>query len=83
MLSPEVNTPTIMMRTAGREQALTLASSRRKSLILTSAETPWAGLPFEMHSMRDIREAGESGPVDGEYGVMVVMETLVFGASAS
>jgi AraC family transcriptional regulator len=62
----------IMMRTSGREQALTLASSRRKSLILTSAGTTWAGLPLEMHSMRDIREAGESGPVDGEYGVMVV-----------
>jgi AraC-like DNA-binding protein len=62
-----------MMRSGGQEQALRLAGSRRESLLLTSAAAPWVGVPFELHAMGPLREAGESGPLDGEYGLMVIV----------
>jgi AraC family transcriptional regulator len=40
--------------------------------LLCSAATPWAGVPFEVHRIGSTDETGESGPVDGEYGLMIV-----------
>jgi AraC family transcriptional regulator len=53
--------------------------------LLCSAATPWSGVQFEVHRIASSAEAGESGPVDGEYGMIIVTrggyETLVRGRS--
>ena len=45
--------------------------------MLNSASTKWAGLPFEVHRMAPTERAGDRGPIDGQCGVLVVMEGQV------
>lgn len=59
------------MRLGNADRPLLLMDGQ--SLLVNSADTPWAGIPFEVHCMGR-REPGESGPIDGEYGAMVILD---------
>jgi AraC-like DNA-binding protein len=61
----------INMRLGKTDRPLSLMDGQ--SLLVSSADTPWSGLPFEVHCMGR-REPGESGPIDGEYGAMVILD---------
>lgn len=65
----------IMMQTARGQRPLSLGNTAGKSLILSSADTPWRGLPMEIHAIRSSGGAfGEAGPPDGERGALVILE---------
>ena len=42
--------------------------------LLCSAETPWTGVQFEVHRVGPASDVGESGPISGEYGLMIVTD---------
>jgi AraC family transcriptional regulator len=65
----------IMMQTTAGQRPLSLGNTAGKSLLLSSADTPWRGLPMELHAI-DARGGsyGEAGPADGELGALVIME---------
>jgi AraC-like DNA-binding protein len=60
----------ILMQSRGEVRPLGFGA--REEPHLCSANTAWAGVQFEMHQLRDIGDVGESGPVDGEIGLMIV-----------
>lgn len=67
----------IWMKLAGRVQPLRLGE--RDAPSVSSAGTPWRGVPFELHRMLTTRppprgEAIEAGPLAGEHGVLVILE---------
>ena len=65
----------IMMQTTGGQRPLSLGNSRGKSLLLSSADTPWRGLPMELHAIEARGGSfGEAGPADGERGALVIMD---------
>lgn len=65
----------IMMQTTAGQQPLSLGNSGGKSLLLSSADTPWRGLPMELHAINARGGSyGEAGPADGERGALVIME---------
>ena len=39
--------------------------------LLNSRQTPWAGLTFEVHRMQTAANLSQSGPLDGEHGLLV------------
>lgn len=61
----------IQMQVAGKVQPLGFAGGPP---LLSSTSTPWAGLQLEEHRMRSVEDVGESGPLDGESGLMVITE---------
>jgi AraC family transcriptional regulator len=61
----------IKMRLGATDRTLTLMEG--KSLLLSSADTQWMGIPLELHRMGP-REPGESGPIDGELGALVILD---------
>jgi AraC family transcriptional regulator len=64
----------IMMLAAGRTYPLRLNPTRPEPL-LNSATTSWAGIPFEEHRFSGtIHPRGRTGPLDGEHGLLVIME---------
>jgi AraC-like DNA-binding protein len=67
----------IMMQTTAGQRPLSLGNASGKSLLLSSADTPWRGLPMELHAINargGAMNPGEAGPADGERGALVVME---------
>ena len=68
-------TQRIMMQLGGAQRPLVLGPSGGAPLC--SAQTPWAGVPFEVHRMNSTTDVGESGPVDGEVGILVIIEGSV------
>lgn len=67
----------IMMQTTGGQQPLSLGNPAGKSLLLSSADTPWRGLPMELHAINAHESSGdygEAGPTDGELGALVILE---------
>jgi AraC-like DNA-binding protein len=42
--------------------------------LVRSAATRWAGLPFEVHRIGSLENIGEVGPMDGECGLLIIME---------
>jgi AraC family transcriptional regulator len=63
----------IMMMAAGHPRPLRLGGSREGPL-LVSASTPWAGLPLEEHRFGTSEGVGRIGPLDGEHGLLMLME---------
>lgn len=61
----------ISMHLSGRERTLTFDGGPPR---LNSATTAWAGPAFELHGMCSREVAGESGPLDGECGLLIVTE---------
>ena len=51
--------------------------------LLCSGDTAWSGVQFEHHCLGDADDVGETGPIDGELGLMIVVrgayETIVRG----
>jgi AraC-like DNA-binding protein len=74
----------ILMQSLGEVRPLTFRGHAGGPL-LCSAATPWTGVQFEHHRLGDADDVGESGPVDGELGLMIVVrgayEVLVRGQS--
>ena len=64
----------IHMQLQGRTRSLTLGGG---APLLNSANTPWAGPPLEVHRMQSVDVAAESGPLDGEQGMLVVVDGQV------
>jgi AraC family transcriptional regulator len=64
----------LMMTVAGKTQPLTFDARSHSGPLLSSASTAWAGLPFELHRVGAAENTGEVGPLDGEYGLFVMME---------
>ncbi|HKP56603.1 MAG TPA: AraC family transcriptional regulator [Polyangiales bacterium] len=42
--------------------------------LVMSAATRWAGLPFEVHRIGSLENIGEVGPMDGECGLLIIMD---------
>jgi AraC family transcriptional regulator len=61
----------ILMQVAGKVRPLNFAGGPPS---LRSADTEWAGPPLELHQMRSVESVGESGPRNGEHGLLVVTE---------
>src|SRR5882724_60549 len=53
---------------------LTSDSSGGDSLLLSSRATPWAGLPLDVHRLRNADELAAHGPPAGEYGVVAFLD---------
>ncbi len=64
----------ILMYASGTTRPLSLDGGRNSKPLLNSALTPWAGLPLEVHRLQALECNGVSGPVDGEHGLLVIME---------
>jgi AraC family transcriptional regulator len=45
--------------------------------LLNSKATPWAGITFEVHRITSFEGAGESGPLDDESGLLVMLDGQV------
>jgi AraC family transcriptional regulator len=65
----------IMMHLAGSRRPLVLGSG--SAPLACSRATPWAGVPFEVHRMQSVSDVGESGPIENELGLLVVVEGQV------
>jgi AraC-like DNA-binding protein len=63
----------IMMQLADEARPLTLDPERTAPL-LNSADTAWAGLPFEVHRMRSAEDVGASAALDGGHGMLVILD---------
>jgi AraC-like DNA-binding protein len=75
----------MMVNVAGKMMPLTLDARTRRGPILNSADTEWAGLPFEVHRVGSAEDIGGAWPIDHDRGLFVVlegkMEFLLRGAS--
>jgi AraC family transcriptional regulator len=67
----------IMVQASGKARPLRFGASGTASACLVSASTPWAGLPLEAHRIQSFEGSGESGPVDGECGLLVILDGKV------
>ena len=65
-----MSTP-ILMLVGGKERALSFAGGPP---VLRSEETPWKGIKLEQHRMQSVEGVGETGPRDGEHGMLVVVD---------
>jgi AraC family transcriptional regulator len=63
-----------MMEVAGARRPLTFDSAEGSGPRVLSAGTDWAGLPLEMHRLVPVETNAETGPLDGEHGVLVVLD---------
>lgn len=63
------------MHLAGARRPLVLGSGGAP--LICSKSTPWAGVPFEVHRMQSATDVGESGPIENEVGLLVVVEGKV------
>lgn len=61
----------ILMQVAGKVRPLHFAGGPPA---LRSAGTEWAGPPLELHHMGSVESVGESGPRNGEHGLLVVTD---------
>ena len=64
----------ILMQVQGKVKPLQFAGGPP---LLRSGDTPWAGIMLEQHRMRTVEAVGESGPLDGECGMLVVVDGQV------
>jgi AraC family transcriptional regulator len=63
----------IMMQLGDSALPLSLgARGSEAAPLLSSASTPWCGPPIEVHRLRTVEDVGESGPLNGEIGLMLV-----------
>lgn len=64
----------ILIQNAGKVRGLRFAGAPP---LLSSAGTSWAGPVLEQHTMRSAEGVGESGPVAGERGMLVIADGLI------
>jgi AraC family transcriptional regulator len=67
----------IMVHASGKARPLTFGAMGSTSPCLLGAATPWAGLPIEAHQIQSFEGGGETGPVDGECGLLVILDGKV------
>ena len=63
-------TERIMFQAAGNMRPLSFGGG---DPLLNSKTTAWAGVTLEVHRMASVEGIGESGPLDGECGVLVIL----------
>jgi AraC family transcriptional regulator len=61
----------IMVEAPGGKRPLSLGGG---APLLNSKATPWAGVTFEVHRMASWEPAGEAGPLEGECGLLVILD---------
>ncbi|MET0283656.1 MAG: AraC family transcriptional regulator [Polyangiales bacterium] len=64
-------TARILMQTARGVSPLQLGAGPP---LLNSRDTPWTGIPLELHQMASADDIGSSGPLDGESGLLVFLD---------
>ena len=64
----------IMVYSSGKARPLRFGAEGPPANCLVSATTPWAGLPIEGHRIQSFEGSGESGPVDGECGLLAILD---------
>jgi AraC family transcriptional regulator len=62
----------IMMQARGVARPLSFGGRVDREPLQCSARSAWLGVPFEVHRMGSSTDVGESGPLDGEVGLMIV-----------
>lgn len=67
----------LMVNVAGKTGPLCFDPSGQAGPLLASGSTSWAGLPFEVHRIGTLENIGEAGPVEGERGLLVIMDGQV------
>ncbi len=76
----------IMMQRGDVTQPLCFGNRTDRAPLACSSPTAWSGTPFEVHQLESVADVGESGPVPGELGLMIVThgeyETTLRGRSA-
>lgn len=63
-------TERIMFQASGNMKPLSFGGG---GPLLNSKATPWAGVRFEAHRMASVEGIGESGPLDDECGLLVIL----------
>jgi AraC family transcriptional regulator len=64
----------IMVYSSGKARPLRFGAEGSAANCLVSATTRWAGLPIEGHRIQSFEGSGESGPVDGECGLLAILD---------
>jgi len=67
-------TKRMFMQADGKVRPLSFDRDGHNQPLLSSAATPWAGLPFELHETPAIQGPWEGGPLPGERGLLVPVE---------
>src|SRR5579862_3984158 len=67
----------MVQASGGKVRPLNFGATGSKTACLVSASTPWAGLPMEAHRIQSFEGSGEAGPVDGECGLLVILDGKV------
>lgn len=63
-----------MMQALGSVRPLSFDGGGTTPPLLVSAQTPWAGVPFELHATRPFEGDRDGGPPAGEQTALVVIE---------
>lgn len=64
----------MFMQAYGKVRPLSFDREGHNQPLLSSAATPWVGLPFEMHETPEIDGPWDGGPLPGERGMLVPIE---------
>jgi len=67
-------TERIMVAAPGGRRPLSFGGAEP---LLNSKATPWAGITFEVHRITSFEGSGESGPLDDESGLLVMLDGQV------
>lgn len=67
----------LMVNVDGKPRPLCLDPQGHTEPLLSSASTGWAGLPFEIHRMGPMQDVGSTGPIEGERGLLVILDGQV------
>lgn len=67
----------LMVYASGKARPLRFGAEGSAANCLVSATTPWAGLPIEGHRIQSFEGNGESGPVDGECGLLAILDGAI------
>ena len=60
-----------MMLSAGKLRPLSFAQGGEEPPTLVSSETPWGGIPFEVHSIPALDDPQQPGIPAGERGILI------------
>jgi AraC family transcriptional regulator len=67
-------TSRILVQASGKVRPLSFAGRGLSSVRLLGAATRWTGLPIEAHRIQSFEGVGETGPVDGECGLLTILD---------
>jgi AraC family transcriptional regulator len=67
-------TSRILVQASGKVRPLSFGGRGLSSVRLVGAATRWSGLPIEAHRIQSFEGGGETGPVDGECGLLSILD---------